>query len=55
MPFADGKRTLLRHIQAPQDAISSEIRRVDMTPDGSGYAYGYAQTGSALYVVSGLR
>ncbi|MEO8727295.1 MAG: protein kinase [Acidobacteriaceae bacterium] len=53
--FADGRRTLLRHIQPPQDAISSRIGNVDVTPDGTGYAYGYAQWRTALYVVSGLR
>ncbi|MEO8726421.1 MAG: protein kinase [Acidobacteriaceae bacterium] len=53
--FADGKRTLLRHVQQPQNAYSGRILGVDVTPDGTGYAYGYAQTRSALYVVSGLR
>ncbi len=53
--FPAGNRTLLRHIQGPQAAISAGIREMDVTPDGTGYAYGYVQTGSALYVVSGLK
>jgi dipeptidyl aminopeptidase/acylaminoacyl peptidase len=53
--FADGKRTLQRHIQPPQNAYSSEIGGIDVTPDGTGYAYRYLQARSTLYVVDGFR
>jgi len=53
--LVSGHRTLLWHIQAPRNTISGEISSVDVTPDGTGYAYAYWQKSTALYVVDGLK
>ena len=53
--LATGHRTLLRHIQDPRASVANQISLVDVTPDGTGYAYGYRQKSTALYVVGGLK
>lgn len=53
--IAYGKRTLLRQIQPPQNAVSSKIFSADITPDGTGYAYEDGQLSSTLYVVEGIK
>jgi len=53
--LANGHRTLLRHLESPRNTVANEISSVDVTPDGSGYAYGYRQKMTVLYVVNGLK
>ncbi len=53
--LATGHRTLLWHIQLPHAANAQEISSIDVTPDGTGYAYGYRQSSTTLYVVDGLK
>ncbi len=53
--LATGARTLLRHLQSPRTTVANEVAFVDVTPDGTGYAYGYRQTSTALYAVNGLK
>jgi eukaryotic-like serine/threonine-protein kinase len=53
--LANGKRSLLWHLQLPNSGLSNEIALVDVTPDGTGYAYGYRQKSAVLYSVSELR
>jgi len=53
--LASGHRTLLRHIQDPRTSVANQISLVDVTPDGTGYAYGYRQKSTALYVVDDLK
>jgi len=35
--------------------VANDISTVDVTPDGTGYAYGYRQRSTALYVVEDLK
>jgi Tol biopolymer transport system component len=51
----NGNRTLLWHIQSPRSTVANDIASVDVTPDGTGYAYGYRQKMTVLYVVDGLK
>ncbi len=51
----NGRRSLLWHLQGPNPMLSNEISLVDVTPDGTGYAYGYRQKSTVLYSVSGLK
>jgi eukaryotic-like serine/threonine-protein kinase len=51
----NGNRTLLWHIQSPRSTVANDIALVDVTPDGKGYAYGYRQKMTVLYVVDGLK
>lgn len=53
--LANGHRTLLWHIQSPPSNVAYGISSVDVTPDGTGYAYGYRQKSTVLYVVDGLK
>lgn len=53
--FANGRRTLVWHIQSPGNPISNDISYVDVTPDGTAYAYSYRQMSRALYIVEGLK
>jgi eukaryotic-like serine/threonine-protein kinase len=53
--LASGHRTLLWHLQPPRATIANDISTVDVTPDGTGYAYGYRQRSTALYVVEDLK
>ncbi len=53
--LSDGRRTLLWHIQSPNNGISNDAWYVDITPDGTGYAYSYRQKSCALFVVNGLK
>jgi len=51
----NGNRTLLWHIQSPRSTVANDIALWDVTPDGTGYAYGYRQKMTVLYVVDGLK
>lgn len=53
--LATGNRTLLWHLQSPRTTVANEATSVDVTPDGTGYAYGYRQKSTALYTVNGLN
>lgn len=53
--LTNGTRSLLWHLQAPNTTLSNEVALVDVTPDGTGYAYGYRQKSTMLYSVSGLK
>lgn len=53
--LASGARSLLWHLQSPRTTVANEIGLVDVTPDGTGYAYGYRQKSTVLYAVSGLK
>jgi Tol biopolymer transport system component len=53
--LTSGTRSLLWHLQAPSSNLSNEVSLVDVTPDGTGYAYGYRQKSTVLYSVSGLK
>ena len=53
--LATGNRTLLWHLQSPRTTVANEVTSVDVTPDGTGYAYGYRQKSTALYTVNGLN
>ncbi len=53
--LTNGTRSLLWHLQAPNTTLSSEVALVDVTADGTGYAYGYRQKLTVLYSVSGLK
>jgi dipeptidyl aminopeptidase/acylaminoacyl peptidase len=53
--LSDSHRTLLWHFQAPNNAVSNDAWYVDITPDGTGYAYSYRQKSCTLFVVSGLK
>ena len=53
--LATGARTMLWRIQAPRTTVANEVTLVDVTPDGTGYAYGYRQKSTVLYAVSGLQ
>ena len=50
-----GRRTLLWQLQPPRSTVANQIALVDVTPDGTGYAYGYRQKMTVLYVVDGLK
>lgn len=50
-----GHRTLLQRLPSSRSSTSNEISLIDVTPDGTGYAYGYRQKSNALYVISGLQ
>ena len=53
--LATGGRTLLWHLQSPRTTVANDIVLVDVTPDGTGYAYGYRQKSTVLYVVNGVK
>ncbi len=53
--LTNGTRSLLWHLQGPNTTLSNEIALVDVTPDGTGYAYGYRQKSTVLYSVGGLK
>ena len=53
--LTNGTRSLLWHLQVPKTTLANEITVVDVTPDGTGYAYGYSQESTVLYSVSGLK
>jgi hypothetical protein len=53
--LATGRRTLLWQLQPPRSTVANQIALVDVTPDGTGYAYGYRQKMTVLYVVDGLK
>jgi eukaryotic-like serine/threonine-protein kinase len=50
-----GARALLWHLQSPRTTVANEVAQVDVTPDGTGYAYGYRQKSTVLYAVTGLK
>src|SRR3974390_2832421 len=53
--LSTGHRTLFRHFHAARGNLANDVGTVDVTPDGTGYAYGFRQSSSALYVVDGLK
>ena len=53
--LANGHRSLLWHVRSPRSTVANDIASVDVTPDGTGYAYGYRQKSTVLYVVNGLK
>ncbi len=53
--IATGKRQLVREIMPTNPAGVVSIAPIVMTRDGSRYVYGYFQSFSVLYVISGLR
>jgi hypothetical protein len=53
--LATGGRTLLWHLQDPRTTLANEVSFVDVTPDGTGYAYGYRQKSTVLYAVNELK
>ncbi|HZD30905.1 MAG TPA: hypothetical protein VE779_04510, partial [Candidatus Angelobacter sp.] len=53
--LGSGARTLLWHLEPPRTTVANEITELDVTPDGTGYAYGYRLKSTALYEVSGLH
>jgi len=53
--LTSGHRTLLWHLKSTRSTVANEIALVDVTPDGTGYAYGYRQKSTELYVVNGLK
>jgi hypothetical protein len=55
LSVATGARTLMWHLQSTRTAVANEIALVDVTPDGTGYAYGYRQKSTVLYAVIGLK
>ena len=50
-----GGRTRLWHLKSPRSTVANDIVLVDVTPDGTGYAYGYRQLITELYAVDGLK
>ena len=53
--LANGHRTLLWRIRSSRSTVANDIASVDVTPDGTGYAYGYRQKSTVVYVVDGLK
>jgi hypothetical protein len=53
--LASGNRRLLWHLQSPRTTVANEVTLVDVTPDGTGYAYGFRQKSTVLYTVTGLN